>query len=84
MIGEVIEKFEVIEKIGEGGMAEVFRARLPGVAGFEKILVIKKVLANLASWFSFKMGLAPGLCLLELTMRQLVVLGLHYQLRLMQ
>ena len=29
-------------------MAEVFKARLPGVAGFEKILVIKRILPHLA------------------------------------
>lgn len=29
-------------------MAEVFRARLPGVAGFEKIVVIKRILPHLA------------------------------------
>ena len=33
-------KYELIEKIAAGGMAEVFRARSRGLAGFEKILVI--------------------------------------------
>ncbi len=47
----VVEKFgkyELIEKIAAGGMAEVFRARSRGAAGFEKILVIKKILPKLA------------------------------------
>lgn len=53
----VIEKFgkyELIEKIASGGMAEVFRARSRGAAGFEKILVIKKILPNLAKEKEFR------------------------------
>lgn len=40
--------YHLLEKIATGGMAEVWRARAYGLAGFEKILVIKKVLPNLA------------------------------------
>ena len=36
-------RYELLERIGVGGMAEVFRARLPGVAGFEKQVVVKKL-----------------------------------------
>lgn len=42
-------KYELLERIGEGGMAEVFRARLPGAAGFEKIVVIKRILPHFAN-----------------------------------
>jgi serine/threonine protein kinase len=40
--------YHLLEKIATGGMAEVWRARAYGMAGFEKILVIKKVLDSLA------------------------------------
>ena len=41
-------KYQLLEKIATGGMAEVYRARAFGMAGFEKILVIKKVLDHMA------------------------------------
>lgn len=41
-------KYELLERIGTGGMAEIFRARLPGLAGFEKIVVIKRLLPHFA------------------------------------
>jgi serine/threonine protein kinase len=41
-------KYELLDRIGEGGMAEVYRSRLIGVAGFEKIVVIKRILPHLA------------------------------------
>ena len=41
--------YHLLEKIATGGMAEVYRARAYGLAGFEKILVIKKVLPSLAT-----------------------------------
>ncbi|MCA9616618.1 MAG: serine/threonine protein kinase, partial [Myxococcales bacterium] len=39
--------YELLQRIGEGGMAEVWRARARGVAGFEKTVVIKRVLPSL-------------------------------------
>ena len=36
--------YELLELVAEGGMAEVWRARSRGAAGFEKIVVIKRVL----------------------------------------
>ena len=41
-------KYQLLEKIATGGMAEVYRARAFGMAGFEKILVIKRVLDHMA------------------------------------
>ncbi|MFT4976024.1 MAG: tRNA A-37 threonylcarbamoyl transferase component Bud32 [Myxococcota bacterium] len=46
---ETFGKYQLLEKIATGGMAEVWRARAQGMAGFEKILVIKKILPKLLS-----------------------------------
>ena len=40
--------YHLVEKIATGGMAEVWKARAFGLAGFEKTLVIKKILDTLA------------------------------------
>jgi serine/threonine protein kinase len=39
----------LLERLGEGGMAEVFKAKSFGVEGFEKVLVIKRILPALAA-----------------------------------
>jgi len=44
---EVFGQYHLLERIATGGMAEVWRARAYGMAGFEKILVIKKILTTL-------------------------------------
>jgi serine/threonine protein kinase len=36
------------EELAQGGMARVFRARLRGLGGFEKVLVIKQIRPELA------------------------------------
>jgi serine/threonine protein kinase len=41
-------KYYLTEKIATGGMAELYRAKRIGVAGFEKLLVIKKILPHLS------------------------------------
>ena len=41
-------KYILLDRIGLGGMAEIFRARQLGAAGFQKQLVIKKILMHLA------------------------------------
>lgn len=45
----IFGKYELLERIAVGGMAEVFRARLRGDGGFEKHLVIKRILPHLSS-----------------------------------
>jgi len=41
-------KYTLLDLIGTGGMAEVYRAKLVGTRGFEKPLVIKQLLADVA------------------------------------
>lgn len=43
-----IGKYILLDKLAQGGMAEVFLAKALGVEGFEKILVIKRLLPKLA------------------------------------
>jgi serine/threonine protein kinase len=40
-------RYELIERIGHGGMAEVYKARLPGPNGFSKTVVVKRILPRL-------------------------------------
>jgi tetratricopeptide (TPR) repeat protein/tRNA A-37 threonylcarbamoyl transferase component Bud32 len=40
-------KYLILDKIATGGMAELFRAKITSVEGFEKLVAIKKILPNL-------------------------------------
>lgn len=40
--------YELIERIGAGGMAEVFLARQRGEEGFERLVAIKRILPHVA------------------------------------
>ncbi len=42
-------KYELVSKLAAGGMAEIYLARTKSIQGFEKYLVIKKILRNRAS-----------------------------------
>jgi len=42
-------KYELIKRIATGGMAEIYLARVSGLPGFEKIVVVKRILPQLAS-----------------------------------
>ncbi|MCO4760569.1 MAG: protein kinase [Myxococcales bacterium] len=47
-MGTQFGRFELLDRIGVGGMAEVWKARVAGIGGFEKILVLKKILPEFA------------------------------------
>jgi TonB family protein len=46
-VGTLFGQYELMEVISTGGMAEVFKARMKGVEGFQKIVAIKRILPHL-------------------------------------
>jgi len=46
-------KYTLFERIGRGGMAEVFKGRIQGPAGFERTFVVKRILPHLSDDQSF-------------------------------
>jgi serine/threonine protein kinase len=46
-------KYTLFERIGRGGMAEVFKGRIQGPAGFERVFVVKRILPHLSDDVSF-------------------------------
>ncbi|MBN2358808.1 MAG: serine/threonine protein kinase, partial [Deltaproteobacteria bacterium] len=45
---ERIDRYEILRKLATGGMAELFLAKQTGMEGFEKVVVLKRILAHLA------------------------------------
>jgi len=43
-----IGKYQILDRVAVGGMAELFKAQLIGQLGFEKLVAIKKILPHLA------------------------------------
>lgn len=48
-----IGKYQLVRKLASGGMAEVFLAKAAGPRGFEKTLVLKRILPHLAEDAAF-------------------------------
>jgi serine/threonine-protein kinase len=48
-----IGKYQVLERLAVGGMAELYKARSIGQHGFEKLVAIKKILPHLATDTAF-------------------------------
>jgi serine/threonine protein kinase len=46
--GDRLGKYEIIRELATGGMATIYLARVVGQAGFEKLVVLKCILASLA------------------------------------
>jgi len=51
--GDKLGKYDLIRQIAIGGMAELYLARTVGIEGFEKLVVIKRILPQHASNQSF-------------------------------
>jgi serine/threonine protein kinase len=47
-------KYTLVERLGRGGMADVWKARISGPAGFQRTLVIKRILPHLVEDEHFK------------------------------
>jgi hypothetical protein len=46
--GATVGRYRLLRRLALGGMAELFLARAEGAAGFQKVVVLKRVLPNLA------------------------------------
>jgi serine/threonine-protein kinase len=46
-------KYQILERVASGGMAEIFRARLDGIAGFQRSFAIKRIAPHLSQNHEF-------------------------------
>ncbi|MCA1663141.1 MAG: protein kinase, partial [Myxococcales bacterium] len=47
-------KYTLVERLGRGGMADVWKAKISGPGGFQRTLVIKRILPHLVEDEQFK------------------------------
>src|SRR5688572_6319237 len=47
--GDTLGRYEIIERIAVGGMAEIFLGRVRGTAGFDKLVAVKRILPHVAA-----------------------------------
>ncbi|MEM9456060.1 MAG: bifunctional serine/threonine-protein kinase/formylglycine-generating enzyme family protein [Myxococcota bacterium] len=47
VVGEQLGRYQLVHKLATGGMAELFLARTSGIEGFEKVVVLKRILGHL-------------------------------------
>ena len=50
--GTKLGKYRVLHRIAFGGMAEIYLARASGIQGFEKYVVLKRILPQFARTIS--------------------------------
>src|SRR5271154_2988716 len=48
MIPVLFGKYRLLRKLAQGGMAEIFYAKATGAGGFEKSVIVKRILPRLA------------------------------------
>lgn len=48
-VPETFGKYQIIECIASGGMAQIFKARLEGIGGFHRTFAIKRILPHLSA-----------------------------------
>ena len=60
-----VGRYQVIERIGRGGMAEVFLARAVGPGGIAKYLCIKRMLPDLRAWEARRTDASPRLLIVS-------------------
>jgi serine/threonine protein kinase len=51
--GDTLGRYEIIEKIAVGGMAQIYLGRVRGTAGFDKLVAIKRIMPSVALDASF-------------------------------
>src|SRR5207253_10050701 len=42
--GQRLGKYHVLDRLAQGGMAEIYKVKTVGIAGFEKVQVLKRIL----------------------------------------